>query len=81
MVSLVIIVTVAPRRLARAVPIRRVAVHQFGAVKRVVRQVFVSASLYPLYRISALELRQRQRINVNADVAQGRRFALGELQQ
>ena len=75
MVLLRIVVPVAPRRLARAVQVRRVAVHQLRPVERIPSEELVAAAAHQLHRVVALEPLQRPPVQVDPDVPQRPRLA------
>ena len=75
-VAVPVVVPVAARGLARALQVRRVAVHQLRTVEREPRQISVTVPVDQFHRIIALERRKRPPVQVDPDVAQRPRLAL-----
>ena len=75
MVRLLVVEPVAVPRATGALQIRRVAVEELRALERILAQEPVGAAVDELDGVVALELAERPRVAVDADVVQRRRLA------
>jgi len=75
-VLLLVVEAVAPTRAASVMEIGRIAVDQFLSPVVIIRQELVGAAIDLFHRIVAQKIRQRLRVNVDADVVQRRWFPL-----